>query len=213
MKLSTQAKSEPGKKPGRPRSFDRDEALEKAMLTFWAHGYETTSISDLTKAMGINAPAIYGAFGDKEKLYLEAVARYHGDPAAQDEAIRAAPTSKDAAEMILGWAIDIFTGVDTPKGCLVGTSMATGSAKTDHIRKMGTEIREGLHTSLASRISKDINDGLLDTDTDCNVLASAIVCTVQGFSTLARDGASPSHLRAVGKTILNIWPDHLNKVE
>jgi len=213
MKLSTYAKSEPGKKPGRPRSFDRDEALEKAMLTFWAHGYETTSISDLTKAMGINAPAIYGAFGDKEKLYLEAVARYHGDPDAQDDAIHSATTSKDAATMILGWAIDMFTGVDTPKGCLVGTSMATGSAKTEHIRNMGTEIRERLHKSLDSRISKDINGGLLDTDTDSNVLASAIVCTVQGFSTLARDGASPSHLRAVGNTVLNAWPDHSNEMK
>src|SRR5258706_13378598 len=61
---------------GRPRSFDRDEALERAMQVFWKQGYEATSIQDLTRAMGINPPSLYAAFGDKERLFMEAVGRY-----------------------------------------------------------------------------------------------------------------------------------------
>src|SRR5438477_10920057 len=64
------------RRPGRPREFDRDEALWQAMLLFWKHGYEATPVSALTRTMGINAPALYGAFGDKKQLFLEAVQRY-----------------------------------------------------------------------------------------------------------------------------------------
>ena len=70
----------PRRKTGRPLSFDREAALEQAMLTFWRHGYETTSIVDLTTAMGVTAPSLYAAFGDKQRLFLEAVRRYAGDP-------------------------------------------------------------------------------------------------------------------------------------
>src|SRR5207302_9161879 len=61
---------------GRPRSFDRDAALERAMQVFWHQGYEPTSVSDLTRAMGINPPSLYAAFGDTEQLYLAALDRY-----------------------------------------------------------------------------------------------------------------------------------------
>ncbi|HZC78142.1 MAG TPA: TetR/AcrR family transcriptional regulator, partial [Ktedonobacterales bacterium] len=70
------ADGKPAKPRGRPRSFDREAALERAIDVFWRHGYEATSVSDLTSAMGINPPSLYAAFGDKEKLFLEAVERY-----------------------------------------------------------------------------------------------------------------------------------------
>src|SRR3978361_1815132 len=65
-----------GRKTGRPLSFDRDAALERAMLVFWRYGYEAASLQELTSAMGITPPSLYSAFGDKEQLFLEAVARY-----------------------------------------------------------------------------------------------------------------------------------------
>ncbi|NUO43602.1 MAG: helix-turn-helix transcriptional regulator, partial [Streptomyces sp.] len=61
---------------GRPRSFDRATALEKAILAFWEHGYEATSVSDLTRVMGIGAPSLYAAFGDKRALFEEVVLEY-----------------------------------------------------------------------------------------------------------------------------------------
>lgn len=77
----------PRRKTGRPLSFDRDAALEQAMLTFWRYGYETTSIVDLTTAMGVTTPSLYTAFGDKRRLFLEAVRRYVGDPAVMAQAL------------------------------------------------------------------------------------------------------------------------------
>lgn len=194
------------KKLGRPRSFDRDLALQSAMRTFWAHGYETTSIVDLTDAMGINAPAIYSAFGNKEALFREAMALYRGDPDIEAEAIRNAPTAKDAARMVLGWAIERFTGEDTPKGCLIATSLATGSKGAGSIRSEGTKIRADIEQHLADRIRRDAHDGHLPAQTDPEALAAMVVCTVQGFSTLARDGASGTKLHAVANTILRAWP-------
>lgn len=190
---------------GRPRGFDRDVALNAAMRTFWAHGYETTSIADLTDAMGINAPAIYSAFGNKEALFREAMALYRGDPEVEAQAIRNATTSKDAAQMILNWAIDLFTSEDTPKGCFVATSLATGSEANARLRSEGSTIRADVERHLAARIASDVDAGLLPKDTDADTLASLVVCTVQGFSTLARDGATADKLRKVANAALLAW--------
>ena len=77
MKKTSAAAATPPRKPrGRPRSFDRDAALGRAMEVFWTKGFEGTSINDLTEAMGINPPSLYAAFGDKERLFIEAIERY-----------------------------------------------------------------------------------------------------------------------------------------
>ena len=90
----------PRKKPGRPLSFDREYALEQAMLVFWQYGYETTSLNDLTAAMGITPPSLYGAFGDKETLFLEAVQRYTFDAAQKN-----GKSSEAQANVIFNWTI------------------------------------------------------------------------------------------------------------
>jgi len=194
------------KKIGRPRGFDRDAALQAAMRTFWANGYETTSIADLTGAMGVNAPAIYSAFGNKESLFREAMTLYRGDPEVEAQAIRNAPSSRKAARMILNWAIDLFTSDDTPKGCFVATSLATGSEANAPLRIEGVKIRADVERHLKARIICDVNAGDLPSQTDADALAAMVVCTVQGFSTLARDGATPAKLRTVADTILKVWP-------
>lgn len=192
--------------PGRPRSFDRQAALEKAMRTFWAHGYETTSISDLSKAMGINAPAIYSAFGDKKQLFLEAMRLYRGDQESQAAAIDAAPSAREAAATVLSNAIRTFTGKDTPKGCLVGTGLATGSAAAADVRAEGTAMRNALEALLTARIERDITEGILPAGTDAALLAGLVNGTVQGFSTLARDGASAEKLQGIAGLVLAAWP-------
>ncbi len=98
------------RKKGRPLSFDRDAALEKAMLTFWRYGYETTSIVDLTTAMGVSAHSLYTAFGNKKQLFLEAVRLYAGDLEAMGRAINSAPTSRQAAHELLTGAAIAYTG-------------------------------------------------------------------------------------------------------
>ena len=107
--------SESRRKTGRPLSFDRDAALEQAMLAFWRYGYESTSVVDLTAAMGVTAPSLYAAFGDKKRLFLAAVQRYAGDPEALNGAIDDAPTAYDAARQMLTAAADRLHRRDHPE--------------------------------------------------------------------------------------------------
>src|SRR5215217_5127451 len=92
---------------GRPRAFDADKALDRAMTVFWRKGYEGASLPDLTKAMGINRPSLYAAFGNKEALFRKVLDRYAAGPAAYVREALNAPTAREAAERLLRGAIDL----------------------------------------------------------------------------------------------------------
>ena len=194
------------RKTGRPLSFDRGAALEKAMLAFWAHGYETTSIGDLTKAMGITAPSLYTAFGDKRRLFLEAVRLYAGDMDAVASAINTAPSSLKAARSILEGAVDTYTGDDTPPGCLLASSTATGSAAAADVRDAVAGYRRDLRDLLTARIERDRTQGFLPPDANAVALADLVVAVMQGLSVMARDGADRAALQAVVDAALKAWP-------
>src|SRR3989449_11576985 len=109
----------PAKPRGRPREFDHDAALERAIDVFWRHGYEATSVSDLTSAMGINPPSLYAAFGDKEQLFLEAVERYescHRGSAAGGCMFGEEPPARGAIERGLGEGVDERANPGPPRG-------------------------------------------------------------------------------------------------
>ena len=125
---------------GRPRAFDRAEALQKAMLLFWEKGFQGAAMSELTAAMGINAPSLYACFGSKEGLYREAMALYEsGDGAELAAAIAAAPTVRDAIEIYLMRSAALFSRPGKPAGCMIvlsvvhaaGTSEEAGRALRD----------------------------------------------------------------------------------
>lgn len=201
-----EAADEPARrKGGRPRSFDRDAALERAMLLFWRHGYETTSISDLTEAMGITAPSLYTAFGDKRRLFLEAASRYAGDPAG-GSAIDDAPSAYDAARSMLHGTVVTFTGHDTPPGCLLASATASGSAGSADVQAVIAGYRQRIRDRLHARIERDMASGVLPEDTDAAALAGLVVTVVQGLSTLARDGASRDTLSRIADASLRAWP-------
>jgi AcrR family transcriptional regulator len=206
MKLPRKAASVPRRKTGRPLSFDRDVALEQAMLTFWAHGYETTSIVDLTTAMGVTAPSLYTAFGDKKRLFLEAVALYAGDPTAMADRIRSAATSYDAARDMLVAAATAFTGKATPKGCLLASATASGSADSADVQRAVANIRSAIAEQLRARIERDIAAGLLPSDTKAVTLADLVIAVIQGLSVLARDGTPRARLIDIGEVALTTWP-------
>ena len=194
------------RKGGRPLSFDRDAALEQAMLRFWRHGYETTSISDLTEAMGITAPSLYTAFGDKRRLFLEAVRRYAGDPEAVGTTIDEAPTAYDAARSILHGAVETFTGQTTPPGCLLASATASGSTGSADVQAIVAGYRQRIGDQLHARIARDVTGGLLPDDTDAPALSGLVVTTVQGLSVLARDGVSRAALARIADAALRAWP-------
>jgi AcrR family transcriptional regulator len=194
------------RKPGRPLSFDRSAALKAAMLAFWRHGYETTSIADLTRAMGITAPSLYTAFGDKRRLFLEAVDLYAGDPAERARAIKAAGSAFEAASHLLDAVAIAFTGEETPTGCLLASATATGSPDAADVQLVVANVRRSLAAQLAARIEKDIADGLIPSECDANGLADLILAVIQGMSVLARDGGSRSRLIAVAHAAMKAWP-------
>ena len=194
------------RKPGRPLSFDREEALEKAMLAFWESGYETTSISDLTAAMGVTAPSLYAAFGNKERLFLEAMRRYAGDMAALERTMAEAPTARAAVAGMLRGAALLYTGKATPPGCLLASAAATGSPGAAAVRDAVAAQRRGVRDIVLGRIEADVAAGLLPPGTDAATLADLALAVTQGMSVLARDGASRERLLAVAAAATAGWP-------
>ena len=194
------------RKTGRPLSFDREQALEQAMLIFWRSGYETSSIVDLTTAMGISAPSLYTAFGDKKQLFLEAVRRYAGDPAAIEYAIGSAETARDAARDLLTSAARTYTGATTPKGCLLASATASGSSDAADVREVVADIRRRIVIQLRKRIERDILVGVLSSRTDADALSGLVMAVNQGMSVLARDGAARGALLAIVDAAMAAWP-------
>jgi len=195
------------RRTGRPLSFDREAALEQAMLSFWRHGYETTSIADLTAAMGITAPSIYTAFGDKRRLFLEAMRRYAGDPAEMESRLAAAPTARDAAHTMLVTAAITFTGKATPQGCLLASATASGSEASADIRSAVSEVRRDIAARLVNRINRDLAEGILPASTNAAALSDLTLAVVQGMSVLARDGVPRERLLALAEQAVLAWPD------
>ncbi|WP_421846399.1 TetR/AcrR family transcriptional regulator [Novosphingobium sp.] len=187
-------------------SFDRDAALEQAMLTFWRHGYETTSIVDLTTAMGVTAPSLYTAFGDKKRLFLEAMRLYAGDPDAMARDIREAPSAYEAANALLTKAAVGYTGDKTPRGCLLASAAATGSAAACDVQAAVADIRRFIAACLEARIKADVANGLQPSTTDTAALAGLVMAVTQGMSVLARDGTSRAALLAIVDATMSAWP-------
>jgi AcrR family transcriptional regulator len=205
MKAVKQSKSK--RKTGRPLSFDREEALQKAMLAFWkGGGYETTSISDLTAALGITPPSLYTAFGDKKELFLEAVRLYSRSADEMMHWIADAPSSYDAAQQYLTRAAAFFTGDTTPHGCLLVSTSVSGSEASDDVRAAVVRQRESMTTALERRIKRDIQAGVLQGEADAETLADLVITTIQGMAVLARDGVSRERLNAVARQTMAAWP-------
>ncbi|GAA1237831.1 TetR/AcrR family transcriptional regulator [Pseudonocardia alaniniphila] len=183
---------------GRPRGFDRAEALHRAMEVFWEHGYDGTSIGELTVAMGIRPPSLYAAFGSKEALFREAVALYEeqeGDPTLR--AMCDAPTAAAGVEALLRANVLAYTDPDKPTGCMIVLAATTYTPSTAGIRDFLAEQRRAATAAVRDRLAKGQADGDVPPGADIDALA-AYVSTVQfGMSLQARDGATREELSAV----------------
>ncbi|MFJ4710704.1 TetR/AcrR family transcriptional regulator [Streptomyces sp. NPDC088785] len=193
------------KQRGRPRSFDRETALEKAVHAFWEHGYEATSVSDLTREMGIGAPSLYAAFGDKRTLFEEVVRVYgttHG--AGPGRALAEEPTARGAVERLLREAAGAFTDPALPPGCLlVHAATNCTTPEVEHALRARREAGVG---ALADRLRQGVAAGELPGDTDTTALARCVAAVFQGMSQQARDGASRTELEAVAALAMAVWP-------
>lgn len=176
------------------------------MLTFWRHGYEATSLRDLTTALGVTPPSIYAAFGDKKAFFREAVALYLGTPNRSSAIIADAATARDAAESLLEASVVGFTGAETPPGCLLASATISCSSSAADVQDELAAIRRGIEKSLARKIRAGIKAGELDADADSEALAAHVMAVIQGMSTLARDGARREKLRRVAAQAMLAWP-------
>ena len=192
---------------GRPRAFDRDAALGRAMRLFWQHGYETTSISELAEAMAINPPSLYAAFSDKRQLFLEAVDRYEASYGSFAEAALAEEvTAEGAVRRLLLEAVDSYTDPAIPRGCMVVSAATNCSADsidiTDDLRKR----RRASERAIRKRIAKGIAEGDVRADADPDALAGFIAALIQGLSAKARDGVPRKQLERIVAQALEGWP-------
>jgi AcrR family transcriptional regulator len=193
-------------KRGRPRRFDRDAALESALLEFWRHGYDATSIATLTRAMGVNPPSLYAAFGDKRQLFGEAVRRYVATYGSYGARALAEPTARAAVARMLRDAAAAYTGSGTPAGCLLVNGAATCGPGAEEAEAELRAVREGTKAAIAAKIEADVRAGRLPAGTDARALAGYAATVAQGMCTQARDGAGRAELERVAELALAAWP-------
>jgi AcrR family transcriptional regulator len=191
---------------GRPRAFDTEEALDVAMGLFWDHGFDGTSMSDLTEAMGINRRSVYAAFGNKEALFTAAVERYLAGPGAFVDKALALPTAREVAQSFLQGSVDAFTAPDRPSGCMVVQSALTCSDAAEAVRSGLAARRVAGVDAFRERFDRAQADGDLPAGVDTQALASYIVALSHGISVQANSGIGREALSRTVDFVLSTWP-------
>jgi AcrR family transcriptional regulator len=191
---------------GRPREFDLDSALDKALLVFWRNGYEGASISDLTEAMGIKPPSLYAAFGNKEGLFRKVVDRYVERHACFWEMARAAPTARAMVEHLLHASADFVTDEANPKGCLFVRGPMACSEAANKIRDELVTRRATGEARLRERLERAIAEGEISPELNPADYARYIMTVLEGMSVQAAGGASREDLHKVAEMTLRTWP-------
>jgi len=191
------------KMAGRPREFDRDQALERAMLAFWRRGYEGTSMADLVQALGIASARIYAAFGSKQDLFREAVQRYEaGDGGFADRAMAQEPRVRDALARVLRDAVATYTDDAHPLGCMVVTAATNCAEENEAVAAWLAEHRRQRTQSLIDRLQRALDEGELRAGTDVQALGDFYATQLHGISVQARDGVPRQRLLAAVETAL-----------
>lgn len=192
---------------GRPRGFDREKALTDAMLLFWRKGFHATSLRDLGDAMGVGMPSLYGAFGSKEALYVEAVDLYmqatrsllwrhlEGDLPAR-EAIR---------ELLLATAKELTNQEAHPAGCMVTFATIDEDMPEDVVAAIRNARRDWLKI-IRERLESAVTDGELPGSTDVKSLSRFYAAIVQSIGIQSHDGAPYAELKKIVEVAMTAWP-------
>src|ERR1700730_1714978 len=191
---------------GRPRAFDPDAALDHAMHVFWAKGYEGASLSNLTRAMRINRPSLYAAFGNKEQLFGRVLDRYMNGPLAFFQKALAARKARDVIEQIFFGVADMAGDPRAPAGCLVVQgALACGDAGGS-VRKGNAARRAAAKAALRRRLQRAKREGDLPKNADPAELSHYVMTVVRGMAVQSAGGASRDQLRRVAQIALRAWP-------
>ncbi|GAA2642674.1 TetR/AcrR family transcriptional regulator [Paractinoplanes durhamensis] len=196
----------PTTRTGRPRGFDAEAALDRAIEVFWRQGYEGASLSDLTEAMGINRPSLYAAYGNKDDLFRLAVARYAEVDMAYAKEAFAEPTAYAVIEKFLRANADALTRTDRPAGCLSIQGGIAGGSDGGRVAQFLAESRLAGEAALAGRLARAIDEGDLPPGTDPGALARYVMVVSEGNAVHAAAGVGRASLHATVDIALRAIP-------
>lgn len=191
---------------GRPRSFDKDEALDIALRLFWQYGYEGASISQLADAMGIKIPSLYAAFGHKENLFKQAVQRYGELNGKLYHDSFAKKTAKEVIQSILEGEVELVTRETCPDGCLVIQGALATSPASESVRKFMCELRAMAESWMRERFERARKEGDLPPEADPATLACYVMALNSGIAVQAKSGVGKERLIQVVRHVMESWP-------
>lgn len=209
--MTTDTTSCAKKSRGRPKVFDREAALDKAMTLFWQHGYEATSLADLVEATGAKAPTLYAEFTNKEGLFRAVLDRYITRFASKHEAqlFCEEKSVESALEDYFTEIAACFTSTDTLAGCFMINTSATLAASSRDIARTVKSRHAMQEQTLIQFLRQRQERGEIPAHCNPQALAEYINCILQGMSISAREGATFEQLMQITRTTLRIWPELL----
>jgi AcrR family transcriptional regulator len=191
---------------GRTRQFDADEALDRALEVFWARGYDGATLPELTRAMGINRPSLYAAFGNKEQLFRKALDRYQAGPSAFLAEGLKQPTARAVVEAILSGFIKMQRDRVESRGCLIVSGALACGEQAEPVRRELARLRLATVSALRERFAQAVREGDLPRETDCATLARYVATVLNGLAVQAASGATEKDLRQVAAVAMRAWP-------
>jgi AcrR family transcriptional regulator len=191
---------------GRPRSFERDEALQQAMKVFWTRGYDGASLEDLLEAMGgLTPPSFYAAFGSKQKLFREVVELYQRTIACPALTALDGPNVRDAIEGFLHAALEQCDHADVGRGCLVMLAASSPTRTNAEAFEFLRDMRRQMPEMIRQRLVRGVDDGQLPANTPVDEIAAFYATIVHGMALRARDGATRQTLLASIRGAMIAW--------
>lgn len=197
------------KPKGRPRSFNREQALKKALDLFWRKGFEPASVAELCSAMEINPPSLYSAFGNKARLFIEAV-NYYERVYWQATWARLEETQEimEAIDRFFSEAADILLSPSAPCGCMVVLAAINVSAESADVVKAVSVLRQEGKDLFEKRLARAVQEKQLPAKTNTAALATVLNTLLEGMSIEAKDGASIESLKSIGQHASKLLPVH-----
>lgn len=201
------------KRRGRPKCFNEQDALEQAMLLFWKYGYEATSISDLTQALGITAPSLYSSFGGKKQLFekcLEYYSEYEG--CTIGEFFDQSKDIKISLELYLLESAKKLIQSNKPTGCMFVVATMNCSEQNQELQQQMLDKRYASKQQLKEYLNQAQEEGQISIEVDVQCLTDFYSTILHGMTMQARDGASLSQLKQVVKMSMQAWDLYIIKL-